>query len=181
MSSLAISLRISHLTWFANISSLARFWESLIYMIRPTWVQASNSSCLITEFHLHLVILRILLAKHSGKKSDNVCPKYLELIKYFAFSFTTVGAAPLIFCDQFLQISSFLPSKYIYGLGEHRDSFLHSVNWTRFTMWNRDHGPLVSMVCTPASLHMSSWNGDTSLSRKVIFVSHKQNILVFTC
>ena len=65
---------------------------------------------------------------------------------YFCFSYTTVGAAPLIFSDQFLQISSLLPSTYIYGLGEHRDSLLHSVNWTRFTMWNRDMGPRVTTV-----------------------------------
>ncbi|XP_050393603.1 lysosomal alpha-glucosidase [Patella vulgata] len=46
-----------------------------------------------------------------------------------------------IFADQFLQLSYFLPSNYIYGLGEHRDTLLHSMNWTRFTMWNRDHYP----------------------------------------
>ncbi|KAK6169329.1 hypothetical protein SNE40_020405 [Patella caerulea] len=46
-----------------------------------------------------------------------------------------------IFADQFLQLSYFLPSNNIYGLGEHRDTLLHSMNWTRFTMWNRDHPP----------------------------------------
>ena len=61
------------------------------------------------------------------------------------FRFRTAGAAPLIFSDQFLQLSTFLPSKYVYGLGEHRDTLLHSVNWTRFTMWNSDHGPEVSI------------------------------------
>ncbi|XP_064599991.1 lysosomal alpha-glucosidase-like isoform X2 [Liolophura sinensis] len=51
----------------------------------------------------------------------------------------TTGA--FMFADQFIQLSYYLPSSYIYGLGEHRDSLLHSVNWTRFTMWTRDRKP----------------------------------------
>ncbi|ESP01428.1 hypothetical protein LOTGIDRAFT_212916 [Lottia gigantea] len=50
-------------------------------------------------------------------------------------------AGGFIFADQFLQLSYFLPSQFIYGLGEHRDSLLHSMNWTRFVLWNRDQPP----------------------------------------
>ncbi|KAK3090595.1 hypothetical protein FSP39_012987 [Pinctada imbricata] len=53
----------------------------------------------------------------------------------------TQGAAPFMFAEQYIQLSSFLPSPYVYGLGEHRGPLLHSVNWTRFSMWNRDHLP----------------------------------------
>uniref|UniRef100_A0A8D0G2F7 P-type domain-containing protein n=1 Tax=Sphenodon punctatus TaxID=8508 RepID=A0A8D0G2F7_SPHPU len=55
---------------------------------------------------------------------------------------TTV--APLIFTDQFLQISTTLPSKFLYGLGEHRGSFLHSLDWSTLTFWARDVPPTES-------------------------------------
>ncbi|KAM6939968.1 lysosomal alpha-glucosidase [Xenentodon cancila] len=53
---------------------------------------------------------------------------------------TTV--APLFYADQFLQFSTSLPSRYIYGLGEHRSTFLHDVSWNTLTMWARDVPPM---------------------------------------
>ncbi|XP_030389755.1 lysosomal alpha-glucosidase isoform X2 [Gopherus evgoodei] len=52
---------------------------------------------------------------------------------------TTV--APLFFADQFLQISTSLPSHFISGLGEHLTSLALNVNWTKVTLWNRDMAP----------------------------------------
>uniref|UniRef100_A0A6I8SYA0 Lysosomal alpha-glucosidase n=1 Tax=Xenopus tropicalis TaxID=8364 RepID=A0A6I8SYA0_XENTR len=52
---------------------------------------------------------------------------------------TTV--APLIFADQFLQISTSLPSGYLYGLGEHLTALNLSLQWNRLTFWNRDLRP----------------------------------------
>ncbi|XP_030064468.1 lysosomal alpha-glucosidase [Microcaecilia unicolor] len=52
---------------------------------------------------------------------------------------TTV--APLFFADQFLQISTSLPSHYIFGLGEHLTSLMLNINWSRVTLWNRDMAP----------------------------------------
>ncbi|KAL1005157.1 hypothetical protein UPYG_G00055320 [Umbra pygmaea] len=52
------------------------------------------------------------------------------------------SVAPLFFCDQFLQLSSSLASRYVYGLGEHRSSFLHDVQWNTLTMWARDAAPV---------------------------------------
>ncbi|KAM4692298.1 lysosomal alpha-glucosidase [Rhinophrynus dorsalis] len=49
---------------------------------------------------------------------------------------TTV--APLLFADQFLQISTSLPSEYLYGLGEHLTSLNLDLKWKRVTFWNRD-------------------------------------------
>uniref|UniRef100_A0A4W3J130 Alpha glucosidase 2 n=1 Tax=Callorhinchus milii TaxID=7868 RepID=A0A4W3J130_CALMI len=49
--------------------------------------------------------------------------------------------APLLFADQFLQISTSLPSPYIYGLGEHQAGFLHTVQWNTLTFWARDCPP----------------------------------------
>ncbi|KAL6481335.1 hypothetical protein MHYP_G00094150 [Metynnis hypsauchen] len=53
---------------------------------------------------------------------------------------TTV--APLFYADQFLQMSSSLPSNFVYGLGEHRSNFLHDVQWNTLTMWARDAAPV---------------------------------------
>ncbi|XP_060067005.1 lysosomal alpha-glucosidase-like [Ylistrum balloti] len=53
----------------------------------------------------------------------------------------TNRTAPFLFTDQYIQLASFLPSYYIYGLGEHRGSLLHDINWKQFTMWNKDQPP----------------------------------------
>ncbi|KAL8175379.1 UNVERIFIED_CONTAM: hypothetical protein K2H54_021715, partial [Gekko kuhli] len=55
---------------------------------------------------------------------------------------TTV--APLFFANQFLQISTLLPSKFLYGLGEHRTNFLLSLEWNTLTFWARDIPPMES-------------------------------------
>lgn len=54
---------------------------------------------------------------------------------------TTV--APLFFADQFLQISTSLPSPFISGLGEHLTPLVLDTAWTRVTLWNRDMAPVV--------------------------------------
>nr|CAD7427819.1 unnamed protein product [Timema monikensis] len=55
--------------------------------------------------------------------------------------FNTQDLGAFIFADQFIQMMTYLPSKYIYGLGEHRASFPLSTEWSQFTMWNRDQSP----------------------------------------
>lgn len=54
---------------------------------------------------------------------------------------TTV--APLFFADQFLQLSTSLPSQHITGLAEHLGPLMLSTNWTKITLWNRDIAPVV--------------------------------------
>ncbi|XP_068117960.1 lysosomal alpha-glucosidase-like isoform X2 [Hyperolius riggenbachi] len=46
--------------------------------------------------------------------------------------------APLIFADQFIQLSFSLSSTYIYGLGEHLTNINLDLNWKKLTFWNRD-------------------------------------------
>ena len=56
--------------------------------------------------------------------------------------FDTYNAGSFIFANQFLQISSVLTSKYIYGLGEHRKPFLKNTGkWQQFSFWNADQWP----------------------------------------
>lgn len=51
--------------------------------------------------------------------------------------------APLFFADQFLQLSTSLPSQHIVGLAERLGSLTLSTNWTKITLWNRDIAPAV--------------------------------------
>lgn len=51
---------------------------------------------------------------------------------------TTIGGLQL--SDQFLQIATRLNSHHLFGLGEHmHQSLEHDMNWTRWSMWTRDH------------------------------------------
>lgn len=52
-------------------------------------------------------------------------------------------AAPLIFADQFLQISTRLATTNVYGIGEQRRNFTHDLRtgWERIALWTRDEAP----------------------------------------
>ncbi|XP_017355270.2 maltase-glucoamylase, intestinal, partial [Cebus imitator] len=52
------------------------------------------------------------------------------------------GIGPLLFADQFLQLSSRLPSANVYGLGEHvHQQYRHDMNWKTWPIFNRDTTP----------------------------------------
>ncbi|XP_076803980.1 sucrase-isomaltase, intestinal-like [Clavelina lepadiformis] len=51
------------------------------------------------------------------------------------------SAGRMTFADQFLQLSTYLPSEYIYGFGEHmHESFKHDMQWKSYGMFSRDQG-----------------------------------------
>uniref|UniRef100_G3U1B0 Sucrase-isomaltase n=1 Tax=Loxodonta africana TaxID=9785 RepID=G3U1B0_LOXAF len=53
---------------------------------------------------------------------------------------------PLVYADQYLQISTRLPSEYIYGIGEHNHKrFRHDLYWKTWPIFTRDQ--------TPADIH----------------------------
>ncbi|XP_051168285.1 maltase-glucoamylase-like isoform X2 [Leptopilina boulardi] len=55
--------------------------------------------------------------------------------------FNSNGIGGFIFANQFLQMSSLLPSSNIYGLGEHRRNLKLSTNWELLTLFNSDRPP----------------------------------------
>ncbi|XP_071528131.1 lysosomal alpha-glucosidase-like [Panulirus ornatus] len=55
--------------------------------------------------------------------------------------FDTLGMAPLTYAEQFLQLSTRLPTNYIYGLGEHLEGLLLDTYWKRRVLWNLDQIP----------------------------------------
>ncbi|XP_014672592.1 PREDICTED: lysosomal alpha-glucosidase-like [Priapulus caudatus] len=84
-------------------------------------------------------------------KAANVTD-YIVTVRKMPFSFKVTrrstqtvlfdtGVGNMIFADQFLQLSSRLPSHAIYGLGEHQDSFMLPTNWSRFAFWNKGNAP----------------------------------------
>ncbi|XP_026269884.2 sucrase-isomaltase, intestinal isoform X2 [Urocitellus parryii] len=53
---------------------------------------------------------------------------------------TSIG--PLVYSDQYLQISTRLPNEYIYGIGEHiHKRFRHDLYWKRWPIFTRDQLP----------------------------------------
>ena len=63
----------------------------------------------------------------------------LTYILYFRWD-TSVGG--LVLSDQFLQISTKLPSENIYGFGENlHKSFRHDLNFQTWPMFSRDQAP----------------------------------------
>nr|XP_027203751.1 lysosomal alpha-glucosidase-like [Dermatophagoides pteronyssinus] len=57
-------------------------------------------------------------------------------------SIFNVNLQLLIYSDQFIQLTTGLPSEFIYGIGEHREPFRKSTNWKRYTLFNRDQYPI---------------------------------------
>lgn len=73
---------------------------------------------------------------------------FMTFLFFCIFNRIDTSVAPLFYADQFLQISTSLPSRFVYGLGEHRAAFLHDVQWNTLTMWARDAAPVVNSDVT---------------------------------
>ncbi|RZF43849.1 hypothetical protein LSTR_LSTR013314 [Laodelphax striatellus] len=51
-------------------------------------------------------------------------------------------SAGFTFADQFLQLTAFLPTKNIYGLGVHRNDFVLNTDWHNIPLFNTDQPPV---------------------------------------
>lgn len=96
----------------------------------------------------------------------------------FARFDTTIG--PLLYAEQFLQLSIKLPSSNIYGVGEHvHKQYQHDVNWKTWPIFSRDTAPSgVSTYFTTFSFFSGkSWNpavvGTLTISTDLFFFSLK--------
>lgn len=74
--------------------------------------------------------------------SDNVKPGFkVDRVSDRTTLFNSIGIGGFIFADQFLQITTLLPTNNIYGIGEHRSSLKLNTNWQSFTLFNKDQPP----------------------------------------
>ncbi|KAL4657912.1 lysosomal alpha-glucosidase [Arapaima gigas] len=87
-----------------------------------------------------------------GSKSEIRAPLYTIEFHQYPFGFTVqrrsnarvllnTSVAPLLFADQYLQLSTSLPSGLISGLGEHYTPITLDLNWTSVALWNHDMAP----------------------------------------
>lgn len=83
------------------------------------------------------------LAKRSRNNYSTILGE-ISLFFFFVNCFTRFDTSigPLQYADQFLQLSIKLPSRNIYGVGEHvHKQYRHDVNWKTWPMFSRDIGP----------------------------------------
>ncbi|XP_030765567.1 lysosomal alpha-glucosidase-like [Sitophilus oryzae] len=83
-----------------------------------------------------------------------------------------------IYADQFLQISSNLPSKYVYGIGEHTSTLLLDVGWSRFTQWNHDAPPSENLNLYGAHSFYLGMENSSNSHGVFLFNSNGQDILL---
>ncbi|KAH9517561.1 hypothetical protein DERF_008227 [Dermatophagoides farinae] len=91
-----------------------------------------------------------------------------------------VNLALLIYSDQFIQMTTRLPSDFVYGLGEHREPFRKPTNWKRYTMFNRDQYPLPDMALYgshPFYMTVEEYNDKRPASGVFLFNSNAMDII----
>lgn len=109
--------------------------------VRHTSLSHSHISPLPTSFlclclsHFLSPVFRIpLFFSH-----QSVLPVFNGELFFLRFN-TTI--APLVFEDQFLQLSAKIPSLNIYGLGEHvHKQYRHNMDWKTWPIFTRDAFP----------------------------------------
>lgn len=145
------------------------FWESFFRLLKKNASEVQNDWIKATELLWKAVCNKKVIKwykdlwwtkgcseKHCGNfYSITLATDYVIILlgwccsfifAFCYFSRINTALAPLLFADQFLQISTALPSEYLYGLGEHLTSLNLNTTWSRLTFWNRDISPEVRVM-----------------------------------
>ncbi|XP_046909432.2 lysosomal alpha-glucosidase [Dermatophagoides farinae] len=91
-----------------------------------------------------------------------------------------INLAYMVYSDQLIHVTSRLPSKYIYGLGEHRAPFRKNTNWKRYTQWTRDQYPVTDKALYgnhPFYLTVEDESPKKSASGVFLFNSNAMDII----
>lgn len=138
---------------------------------RVMWV---SLSCLIIFLWLFLLwkwevwpILKSFLSS---------CWSCLAWLSVSFLSSMNTTVAPLLFADQYLQLSTRLSSHLVSGLGQHYSSLFLDLNWTTLTLWNRDMAPHVSPELWETETVCSGW---LTWSASLFFIFWFRLMLIF--
>lgn len=115
----------------------AEGWQPAGFCFASPLVQWLGREAGIPDLSQNLVLFRMV---------TSICVAawhWLQLCASLSLGRLNTTVAPLFFADQFLQISTSLPSHFISGLGEHLTPLVLDTAWTRVTLWNRDMAPVV--------------------------------------
>ncbi|GBL98291.1 Lysosomal alpha-glucosidase [Araneus ventricosus] len=84
----------------------------------------------------------------------------------------------LVYSDQFLQLSTYLPSSYLYGIGETSGKFLRNLNWTRITLFNSDRAPTSNYPTYGSHPFYLSLEEDGNANGLFLFNSNAMDIIL---
>ena len=89
----------------------------------------------------------------------------------------------LIFAHQYLQMTTSLSSKYVYGLGEHKDYFRKEAKWNKYIMFNLDAPPQQdgfsgSPLYGTQPFHMSVEDGLGNSNGMLMFNSNPMEVIL---
>ena len=73
----------------------------------------------------------------------NIYIQFVMSLSSFSRFDSSVLGAPLIFANQFLQLTTTLSSDQVYGLGEHKSRIQKGGMHGRYVMWNKGQHPVV--------------------------------------
>jgi hypothetical protein len=114
------------LSWYYNVLDPDLNWQRVNMSRLPRTFNCSVCVC----FHLLGFLFRFCRIKHAVQ----------NVVSLLSSWDTSVGG--LTFSEQFLQISTKLPSRDIYGFGENlHKSFRHDLSHRTWPMWSRDQPP----------------------------------------
>ncbi|KAF8774096.1 Lysosomal alpha-glucosidase like protein [Argiope bruennichi] len=84
----------------------------------------------------------------------------------------------LVYSDQLLQLSSYLPSPYLYGIGETSGRFLRNLNWTRTTLFNSDRAPTTNYPTYGSHPFYLSLEEDGNANGLFLFNSNAMDVIL---